>query len=90
MFTFDAAIDAIQTAKKTLVSTFVTNQTIADSLNGFVDAQTEYTKKALKAGTEAATTLASETVKVAQEMGKFDYSKFGEGIMKAYNSTAKK
>ena len=90
MFTFDAAIDAIQTAKKTLVSTFVTNQTIADSLTGFVDAQTEYTKKALKAGTEAATTLASESVKVAQEMGKFDYSKFGEGIMKAYNSTAKK
>ena len=90
MFTFDAAIDAIQTAKKTLVSTFVTNQTIADSLTGFVDAQTEYTKKAVKAGTEAATTLASETVKVAQEMGKFDYSKFGEGIMKAYNSTAKK
>jgi hypothetical protein len=90
MFTFDAAIDAIQTAKKTLVSTFVTNQTIADSLTGFVDAQTEYTKKALKAGTEAATTLASESVKVAQEMGKFDYSKFGEGIMKAYNSTSKK
>ena len=90
MFTFDAAIDAIQTAKKTLVSTFVTNQTIADSLTGFVDAQTEDTKKALKAGTEAATTLASESVKVAQEMGKFDYSKFGEGIMKAYNSTSKK
>lgn len=90
MFTFDHAIDAVQTAKKTFVSTFVTNQTIADSLTGFVDAQTEYTKKALKAGTEAATTLTSEAVKVAQEMGKFDYSKFGEGIMKAYNSTAKK
>jgi hypothetical protein len=66
MFTFDAAIDAFQTAKKTWVNTFVTNQKIADSLTSFVDSQTEYTKKAIKAGTETATKLGSEMVSAMQ------------------------
>jgi hypothetical protein len=91
MFTSDATIDAVQTAKKTFVNTFVTNETIKDSMIKFIDAQAEYTKKAAKVGMDTATTLASETVKLAQEATKFDYSKFGEGIMKAYTAqTAKK
>ena len=90
MFTFDAVVDTIQTGKKTLVETFVTNQVAKDAMIGFIDTQAEYTKKALKATTDVVTTLTSETVKAVQEAAKFDYSKFGEGVMKAYNATAKK
>jgi hypothetical protein len=90
MFTADAFIDTVQTSKKTWVNTFVTNETVKEAMIKFVDNQAEYTKKAFKATTDAATTLASETVKAAQEASKFDYTKFGEGIMKAYTATSKK
>jgi hypothetical protein len=84
MFTTDATIDAVQTAKKTFVNTFVTNEKIKDSMVKFIDSQAEYTKKAAKVGMDTFTSLASEAVKQVQEASKFDYSKFGEGIMKAY------
>ena len=84
MFTADNVIDTIQTTKKQYVNTYVTNQTVADALNQFVDTQTEYTKTIVKAGTDAFTTLTQETIKAAQSSMKFDYAKFGEGIMKAY------
>ena len=48
MFTFDATIDAVQNGKKQFVNTFVTNQAIKDTLVEFVDAQTAYTKSAIK------------------------------------------
>lgn len=89
MFALDTTIDAVQTAKKQFVNAaFGNNQTIADALNGFVDAQTEYTKKAAKAGTDAATKLASESVKLAQEAAKFDFSKTFADVTKQF--TAKK
>lgn len=75
MFTADTFIDTIQTAKKEAVKTFVKNEVIAKSLNEFVDAQTEYTKKAAKAGTDAVAKVTSETVKLTQEAAKYDYSK---------------
>jgi hypothetical protein len=57
----------------------------------FIDAQADYTKKAAKVGMDTFTTLTSETVKASQDAMKFDYTKFGEGIMKAYTAnTAKK
>jgi hypothetical protein len=90
MFTADAFIDTVQTGKKTWVNTFVTNETVKEAMIKFVDHQAEYTKKAFKAGTDAATTVTSETVKAVQEASKFDYVKFGEGIMKAYTATSKK
>lgn len=91
MFTSDALIDAVQTGKKTFVNTFVTNEAVKGAMINFVDAQTEYTKKAAKVGMDTATKLASEAVKSVQEASKFDYTKFGEGIMKAYTAqTAKK
>jgi len=90
MFTADAFIDTIQTGKKTWVNTFVTNDTMKDAMVKFIDNQAEYTKKAFKATTDAATTVASETVKAAQEATKFDYVKFGEGIMKAYTAQSSK
>lgn len=86
MFTFDATVDAIQTGKKTLVHVFVHNEEIRSAMVKFIDAQSEYTKKAIKAGTDAATVIASASSKSAQDLMKFDYSKFGEGIMKAYTA----
>ncbi len=90
MFTADATIDAVQTAKKTFVNTFVTNEAVKSALINFVDAQAEYTKKAVKASSDTATTLVSESVKAYQDATKFDYTKFGEGIMKAYSATTAK
>ena len=90
MFTADATIDAVQTAKKTFVNTFVTNETYKDSMIKFIDAQADYTKKAAKVGMDTFTSLASEAVKQVQEASKFDYTKFGEGIMKAYTAQTSK
>jgi hypothetical protein len=90
MFALDSTIDAIQTSQKTMVTTFITNKAIADAMISFVDTQTEYTKKAVKAGTETATTLAAESTKMIQEAAKMDYSKFGEGFVKAWTSATKK
>jgi len=90
MFTADTMIDTIQNGKKQFVKTFVTNETMATSMNQFVDIQAEYTKKAFKASTDAATALMQEAIKVTKDASKFDYVKFGEGIMKAYQTTQKK
>ena len=90
MFTADAIIDTVQTGKKTFVNTFVTNETEKESMIKFIDAQADYTKKATKVGMDTFTTLSTEMVKAGQDAMKFDYAKFGEGIMKAYNTTAKK
>lgn len=51
MFTTYAntAIDAVQTSKKIAVETFVKHEDLAKTLNKFVDAQTDYTKKAVDA-----------------------------------------
>lgn len=90
MFTIDAVVDAIQTGKKTMVNTFVQNVVVKDSLIQFVDAQAEYTKKAARVGMDTMTTLTQEAVKATQEAMKFDYAKFGEGVMKAYQTTTAK
>ena len=90
MFTADAMIDTVQTGKKTVVNTFVTNETVKDAMIKFIDAQADYTKKAIKASTDTFTVLTAEAVKAAQEAMKFDYTKFGEGIMKAYTATTSK
>jgi len=90
MFTVDQTIDAVQNGKKEFVKTFVQNETAATAMNEFIDAQAEYTKKAAKVGMDTFTTLAAETTKAVQNSMKFDYVKFGEGIMKAYTATASK
>ena len=90
MFTADAIIDTVQTGKKTLVNTFVTNETVKDSMIKFIDAQADYTKRAAKVGMDTFTTLSTEMVKAGQDAMKFDYTKFGEGIMKAYTATTSK
>ena len=87
MFTVDQSIDTIQNGKKQFVKTFVQNETAATAMNEFIDAQAEYTKKAAKVGMDTFTTLAAESTKAMQNAMKFDYTKFGEGIMKAYTAT---
>ena len=86
MFTLDPVIDTVQTGKKTFVQTFVSNENVAKALNSFIDAQTEYTKKAVKVATDTATVLTQESVKAVENAVKFDYAKFGEGVMKAYQA----
>jgi len=90
MFTADAIIDTVQNGKKTLVKTFVQNEAAATAMNEFIDAQADYTKKAAAVGMDTFTTLTTEMVKTMQNAAKFDYTKFGEGIMKAYTATGKK
>ena len=90
MFTSEAIIDAVQNSKKQFVKTFVTNEAVATAMNSFVDAQADYTKKAVKVGMDTFTTLSSELIKASQEAMKYDYAKFGEGIMKAYTAQGKK
>ena len=75
MFTADALIDTVQTGKKTFVNALVTNEKVKDAMIEFIDAQADYTKKAVKVTTDAVTTVASEAVKQAQEAMKFDYAK---------------
>lgn len=89
MFTPEAMIDAVQNGKKQFVKTFVQNEAAARAMNEFIDAQADYTKKAAKVGLDTFTTLSTEAVKTAQNATKFDYTKFGEGIMKAYTDINK-
>ena len=86
MFTIDATVDAVQTAKKTFVNTFVTNESVKDAMIKFVDAQAEYTKRAAKVGTDTVSTLTSEAVKVTQEAAKFDWTKCTESILGAFKT----
>ena len=90
MFTSDTLIDTVQTGKKQFVNTFVQNETVKNAMVTFIDAQADYTKKAVKVGMDTATVLTSEFIKASQDAMKFDYSKFGEGVMKAYTAQGKK
>ena len=40
----NTAIDAVQTGKKQVVTTFVRHESLANTINKFVDAETAYTK----------------------------------------------
>ena len=84
MFTLDYAVDAVQTGKKTFVNTFVQNEGIKEAMIKFIDAQGEYTKKSIKAGSDAVAQITSESVKAIQEASKFDYKKFQETVTDAF------
>lgn len=70
MYSVDQTIETIQNAKKQFVNTMVKNEAIAKSLNEFVDAQTAYTKSAVKATQEAATKIGQEIIKANSECTK--------------------
>lgn len=74
-------VDAIQSAKKQFVNTFVQHEQLQKVLNNFVDAQTQYTKSAIEAGSKAAT----ETVEILTD--RTPYVKLAEKLS-AYFPTA--
>lgn len=78
MFTIDTTVDAVQNSKKQMINTFVTNENVKEALNNFVDAQSEYTKAAFKAGQDTFTTVAQEITKSLSEAAKFDYTKMAD------------
>jgi len=78
MFALDTTIDNIQVGQKNFVKTFVQNETMAETLTKLVDVNAEYSKKAVKLGSDTMTTLVEETTKLAQTAGKFDYTKMFE------------
>ena len=91
MFTADAIIDTVQTGKKTIVNTFVTNESVKDAMIKFIDAQADYTKKAAKVSMDTMTTLSSEVVKQLETAAKFDYVKAGQEFFKPFQpATSKK
>ena len=90
MFTADAIIDTVQTGKKTIVNTFVTNETVKESMIKFIDAQADYTKKVAKVGMDTFTSLSSEAIKQVETMAKFDYVKAGQEFFKAFQPTTSK
>jgi len=61
-------IDTIQGAKSQIVKTFVKDESIAKSIQAFVDSQTAFTKQVAKTTFEVAT-------KTAEQAVKFDASK---------------
>lgn len=79
MLTTETFIDSVQNVKKNFVNSFVTNETIKDSMLRFVDTQTAYTKEAAKNFSSLATTMSlqmfSETNKSFSEITKFDWFK---------------
>lgn len=77
------AVEGIQNAKKQFVSTFVQHEQLAKVLNGFVDAQTAYTKEAITAGSVAASGVQGILT------DRTPYVKFAEKIQ-SYFPTAKK
>ncbi len=89
MFTLDSTLDAVQTGQKTFVKTFVQNDRIAQAMNEYVDTQTEYTKKALKATSDMVSNITSESVKAMQEASKFDLTKINETFTSAFAKKAK-
>ena len=50
-------VDAIQTSKKIFVDTFVKHEGLAKIMHEFVDAQNEYTKKAIEVGLTTASNM---------------------------------
>jgi hypothetical protein len=85
MFITDTTIDAVQTAKKSFVNTFVTNEAVKTPLIKFIDAQADYTKKAAKVSMDTFTSLTSEAVKQIQEASKFDYTKAYTDLAEKFN-----
>lgn len=78
MFTLDSTIDTVAKTQKMAVKTFVRNEVIADAMTKFVDSQSEFTRQAMKAGTDMASVVSQEVIKSASEMSKFDTARMFE------------
>ena len=76
----DNTVDSIQVSKKMFVDTFVKHDGLAKTMHEFVDAQTEYTKKAIDVGFTTASNMHktvtdksfyTETMKKMQDSAQF-------------------
>ncbi len=65
----NTTIDTIKGAKSTFVKTFVKDESLAKTLQAFVEAQTAFTKQAAQTSFDVGT-------KIATEASSFDYKKF--------------
>lgn len=88
MFTVDLVVDAVQNSKKQFVSMFVNNEKMSQALNNFIDAQTEYTKDAVKAGTDTVTVMGQEIVKSFGQFTKVDIYKISESAINSVKTAA--
>lgn len=84
---FNSVIDTVQTAQKTFVNTFVTNEEIAKPMVKMIDSQYDAAKLTAKAVLDITTSMASVTTEKVQEAMKFDFTKYAEAFKP---STAKK
>ena len=85
----NSVIETVQTAQKTFVNTFVTNEEIARPMIRMIDSQCETAKMTAKAVLDITTTMASATTEKVQEAMKFDFTKFADAFKPA-TAAAKK
>ncbi len=76
IYNADYIIDAVQGTKKTVVSTFVPDSTIRESLTEWIDNQTKLAKTSVKLASEVATRVSEEAMRATEEFTKFDMHKF--------------
>ena len=78
-FLIENTAEAIQASKKIFVDTFVKHEGLAKNMHDFVDAQSEYTKKAIEVGFTTASNMHktvtdksfyTETAKTLQDSAK--------------------
>lgn len=67
----NAGISMFQNAKKEWVKQFVKDEKIAEAMNEFVDAQTNFAKQVVKTGAEISTVI-------SKEVGQFPNFKFAK------------
>ena len=80
---FNSVFEAVQTAQKTFVNTFVTNEEIAKPMIRMIDSQYDTAKLTAKAVLDITTTLASATTEKVQEAMKFGFTKYAEAFRPA-------
>ncbi len=80
---FNSVFEAVQTAQKTFVNTFVTNEEIAKPMIRMIDSQYDTAKLTAKAVLDITTTLASATTEKVQEAMKFDFTKYADAFRPA-------
>ena len=80
---FNSVIETVQTAQKTFVNTFVTNEEIAKPMVKLIDSQCDAAKLTAKAVLDITTTLASATTEKVQEAMKFDFTKYADAFRPA-------
>ena len=82
MFTVEKLVGTIQNSKKQFVETFVKQEDVRDSLNEFIDAQSEYTKTVVDTATKLTKTVSEEATKLVKEVAEYDWSNLADQATK--------